>query len=400
MVGGPSGRSAGPFSSRWRSDVRNLAELVLDAEGRQWLADRGVVTTTTEFRARLHPPEHPDLGQLAGVDADVLMPYVGHQLLADYRRSVTAKLRAAGELAAMEGVTPLALWLDTDRAGSDRGSMGLTWPLANRPAARLAPRRLRHHETRFLPVRGDDLLSMTDTVGVWVANDLNGPVRARAVQRLRQLTESIDDPTIITLAEANYALTMRLVGDHLGVTGPNVMSSRALEVPVVREALECCLNAIDEVVDVYNRALHTLLAADIDPRVRPLRAGYLPLRYACPDSGERLRLRLEKVRSDRFAVAPCTCGREHRFHLGSRRLVIDELAATGRWSTDVTLPVYLNDVVSGVIAGNSSGLYGLVLNAVTRGVLGSTPVPMLAAIPPQVPPDGADSLLYDFLTAP
>lgn len=65
----------------------------------------------------------------------------------------------------------------------------------------------------------------------------------------------------------------------------------------------------------------------------------------------------------------------------------------------MTLPVYLNAYVSGVVAGRSTALYGLVLDEVLRKVLGSRPIPMM--VPPQlgVPPDAAVyNLLFQCLT--
>src|ERR687891_95790 len=79
----------------------------------------------------------------------------------------------------------------------------------------------------------------------------------------------------------------------------------------------------------------------------------------------------------------CACGAFYRFHLGSRSLSVGEVAATGRWSTDVTLPIYLNDLASGIVAGRSSAMYGMVLNEVLEKVLGRRPVPML--LPPDLP---------------
>jgi hypothetical protein len=99
-------------------------------------------------------------------------------------------------------------------------------------------------------------------------------------------------------------------------------------------------------------------------------------------------------------VLDCSCGARRRFHLGGRELSLGELEATGRWSPDVTLPVYLNDLAGGVVVGRSSALYGLVLDDVLERVLGRSPIPMLvpedlAAVLAEEP--AVDSVLYDYL---
>jgi hypothetical protein len=73
---------------------------------------------------------------------------------------------------------------------------------------------------------------------------------------------------------------------------------------------------------------------------------------------------------------------------------------TGRWSPDVCFPIFFNDRVSGFVAGKSSGVYLMVLNAVMRLALDKTPVPIL--IPPDLgatsaSPDEPDSLIYTYM---
>jgi hypothetical protein len=61
----------------------------------------------------------------------------------------------------------------------------------------------------------------------------------------------------------------------------------------------------------------------------------------------------------------------------------------------------LNDFVSGAVAGKSSALYGLVLNAVLEKALGKQPVPMVvpASLAKQRDLGTVDSLLYNYLNA-
>jgi hypothetical protein len=74
-----------------------------------------------------------------------------------------------------------------------------------------------------------------------------------------------------------------------------------------------------------------------------------------------------------------------------------EMVATGRWSPDVCLPLYLNDLTSGWVAGRSTALYTLVLHEVQRRVLGKRPVPVL--VPPALVDRRSNEarLVYDYL---
>ena len=66
------------------------------------------------------------------------------------------------------------------------------------------------------------------------------------------------------------------------------------------------------------------------------------------------------------------------------------------------LPTLLNDLASGVVAGKSSAIYGIVLNRVLREALDKEPVPMLVPEGLTSPgPDDtrlvADSLMVSYL---
>jgi len=81
---------------------------------------------------------------------------------------------------------------------------------------------------------------------------------------------------------------------------------------------------------------------------------------------------------------------------------MDEIAQTRRWSPDVCLPILLNDLMSGYVAGKSSGIYyGLVMKEVLEKVLNKRRVPIL--VPQSVgakenDPRHFDSLIYSYLT--
>ena len=109
-----------------------------------------------------------------------------------------------------------------------------------------------------------------------------------------------------------------------------------------------------------------------------------------------MRLRRETQGADQFAAARCRCGEAYRFHLGSGRLSIDAIADAADWSPDVSLTLFLNELVSGYVAGASSGAYyGLVMAEVLRKVFGRRRVPILL---PRLDGTGAGGgLLYRYL---
>jgi len=84
---------------------------------------------------------------------------------------------------------------------------------------------------------------------------------------------------------------------------------------------------------------------------------------------------------------------------------VDELAQTRRWSPDVSLALFMNDLVSGFVGGRSSGVYfGLLMKAALEQVLNKRRVPvLLPEMRPDVraePPTQFDSLIYRYLTEP
>lgn len=368
--------------------MRSMGDLLAGADGRRFLGSRGVVIGAEGFAELLRPPARPGLADLFGLAPATRLVYVAHQTHADLRRSVGSKFRAARDLRA-DSLTSVALWLDMDRAGSDKASTTITWPLPDGKASvRLVPQRLRDLEPRFLPVERSRLEEVTEAIGGWIDLAVGDPDRrARAKERLEALAQAIvgeEDAT--TLARTNLALVSFLLRERFGFQPPGALVSTIASLGLLTDTINDCLSEIDDVVGVFNRAVEDLIAADVDPVVHQLDDAYLPLHYSCDRCGARRRLRRERAGSDTFAVLACTCGEGRRFHLGDRALSLGELEATERWSVDVTLPVYLNDLASGVVAGRSSALYGLVLREVLEKVLGRQ------AIPVMLPDDLADSL--------
>ena len=348
--------------------MRSLPELLGSQDGRVLLETRGVYTSEAEFVGRLKPPARGGLATGLSLDPGGVTVYTAHQVKADYPPSVISKVRAARDLQSDHPAVAVALlWLDMDRAGSERSSAALqVRGRGGSVQVRLAPRRHDDKEVRFVPVEGPHLEEAVRKLGAW-ARQHGG----HTVERHERLATALLDQGPQTLADANLALTSFLVREQLGLEAPSVLVSDLGG--LLTDTITDVIGQIDDVVTVFNSAVDSLVAADVDPRVRHLRPDYLPLNYSCDRDGRRCSLTRDQRGPDRFAVTTCACGAVYRYHLGS----IDELAATGRWSPDVTLPMYLNDLASGVVAGQSSALYGLVLNEVLEKVLARRAIPML-----------------------
>ncbi|HEX9766480.1 MAG TPA: hypothetical protein VGA36_06930 [Nitriliruptorales bacterium] len=384
--------------------MRSIADLIGSGEGRHFLEERGVFLDQHGFLDAMAPPARDDLHRAMGLGESVRTTYVGQQIQCDYAWSVTAKFRMLRDLAAdATDVVPLSLPLDMDRAGSSKWSTTLTWPSDLEPlTARLIPHRLSEVEARFAPVDESRLHEVGETVGTWVSSWASAGRADEDLQaRYGRFAAALADAGPRTLAEVNLDLTSWLLREGLDFE-PRTMAVSELAVGgLLQDQLGRVVANIDDVVTVFNEAVDELVTADIDPQVRPRAPDYLPLRYSCPQDGKRRALVRERRGADDFAVANCSdCGTEYRFHLGSGDSSIDDVVATDRWSTDVTLPMYVNDLVSGVVAGQSTALYGLVLNQVIAKVLGGSPVPVLVPRDVGEAPDGAvDSLFFACMTA-
>src|SRR6266571_4471157 len=327
--------------------MRSLVDLLSSADGRAFLESRGVFDHREAFVDALRPPARADLAGLLGLATGSLPVYVGQQVQPDYQSSVVAKFRAARDVGEAPGVEPVVLWLDTDRAGSHKGQTTLSW-LGREDqvrTTRLAARRWKDLEVRFVPVAEQDLGAAMADLAKWVG-ELPRDLRPAAGARRAELAESLLAARPSTLAEANRAIASFLLDRHLGFSPVSALASDLTA--LVAEPVAELIGQIDDVISVFNGAIEALAAQDVDPVVKPLGEEYLPLQYACPDDGVRRRLMHERRGADHFAVAACTCGRDFRFHLGSGVPSLGELAGDDRWSPDVTLPVYLNAWASGV----------------------------------------------------
>jgi hypothetical protein len=379
--------------------MRGLGELLADRDGRALLERRGVLTSEEDFVDGLGPPAQAGLLDRLGRSGDRPLVYTAHQAKADYGPSVITKLRSAGRIDRRSGVEAALLWLDMDRAGADRSTTAIH--LRGRGGAlqvRLASRRHDDKEVRFVPVDRVHLEETLAKMGAWARQH-----GAAVAERHQGLAEAFFEADPGTLAEANLALTSFLLRSHLDVAAPSLPVSDLAARGLLADTFDEVVDRIDDVITVFNAAVDSLLASDVDPQVHHLGPDYLPLHYSCDRCGRRCSLARERRGADTFAAATCSCGASYRFHLGSGSLSMAELERTGRWSPDVTLPLSLNDLASGVVAGRSSALYGMVLNEVLIKVLARRPIPMLVpADLPSVLAEGAGmpSLLQAYLEGP
>jgi hypothetical protein len=108
------------------ADLRTLKDLLGSPEGRAFLSDRAIFTDLEDFTAALAPPGDLRLRAMLGLDPEFVV-YSGQQVYCDYHRSVVAKFETAGALAALHGVQPLLISLDTDRCGASPLSVTTLW---------------------------------------------------------------------------------------------------------------------------------------------------------------------------------------------------------------------------------------------------------------------------------
>lgn len=378
-----------------------LAALLAGTAGREWLAAHGVHTDLERFHAGLALPAAPGVAALAGIGDARPVIYVGQQVAADFAHATASKFASARDIAAAGRVDCVITWHDMDRVGSDRFGMRVVFELGARVGVWLAPRKLENCEPRFIavePQRLDELFVRARNA----VEALSPQYRQAARRRIDVWASSLVAEAPDTIADAARTLGTSLLREQLGVDLPWLYVSALMQATPVHEVLLELLCEHEGVIGAYNAAIDQLRRDDLDPGLRRLDDRWLPLWWSCPASGRRLRLVRVTDGADTYGVVDaCPCGQAHRFHLGSRQPSIDELQAAGRWSPDVLLPVLLDELFSGYVAGQSSAIYGLPMRAVLVDALAREPIP--AFLPDGAaagPPSGPDSLLHAYLTAP
>ncbi len=321
--------------------------------------------------------------------------YTHQQVYLDYRGSVVAKIAALRTLRDISAdIRPDFLWIDTDRAGSDKLSLRLY--LAGQHGGvpvRLAPAGSDQSEPRFVVMDPARFAEAADRLER-VIRSAPGASAAR-LARFKKLRQAVEAGG--TLADFSRRLTDFLLDATLAFRPQPVLVSGLIAAGELTGALEAILNRLPDFVATFNERIRALEALDIDPKVRPLADDYLPLFMTSAEDGRRLRLRLVRDGGTHLACAVDADGRQRCYELGRRELSMRQLDDYVRWSPDVTLPMLVNDRYSGMVGGKSSALYMLVFGEVMRKVLGMAPVPVLVPSNWDVFPGAFDSLFEAYL---
>ncbi len=353
--------------------MRNLAALQATPAGRAFLAQEMTFDDPAVFLDQLRPPRLGSGGELP--PAQDLPVYVHQQLYLDYRASVVAKLLALRALQAQQpAVQPTMLWIDSDRAGSDKLSLRLYLRGAQGAiAVRLAPAGCEQREPRFIPLDPARLAAGVQRLAAVIgAQPGGGGARLARFAKLRPLLTADG-----SLADFGRRLSDTLFAEILDFRPRPLHSSALITTGALTPALTELLNQQPAFVASVNARIAALWALDVDARIRPLPADYLPLFIASPLDGRRLRLRLERDGPLRLATAVDAAGRRHRYELGRTELSLAQLDGQVHWSPDVTLPLLVNDRFSGLVAGRSSALYLLAFRPALRSLLRQEPLPVL-----------------------
>ncbi len=378
--------------------MRDLNDLLTTPDGVAFLASNDIWVHPEDFTARLAPPVQSGLRPAAGNGKPI---YALQQIYVDCNRSLLDRITLLDRLDAHPDCDPFFLWIDTDLSGTDALMHRFHWPLFDKQVSvRLSAGAHDARELRFVPVDADRVEQALDKLNIYMGQSITGRkkmARSRAKAKYDQLKAVFLQQPDEMLSDLNYRVISFLLQQQSGLNPPPMIVSELLARDVITGEINTYLNHLDAAIDTFNDAIDALRAEDIDPKVKPLAADYLPLHVSCLDCHRRLRLHREHQGPDQFATASCKCQRQYRFHLGRYELSIDAIAQAGPWSPDVSLTLFMNDFVSGYIGGGSSGIYyGLVMKAVLEKVLHKRRVPILL---PQASPDApvVDSLLYRYL---
>ena len=377
--------------------MRQLKDLMACGEGVAFLAERDMFACQADFAARLRAPANGALTDYFAASPGEPV-YALQQIYTDCTPSMLDRMALLRELEQQPACSPFFLWIDTDLAGSDPLMLRVLWTVFGKQVSvRLCPAANDVRELRFIPVDAAAVRDGLARLEVYVSQSITGRkkvARARIRERLEALRAVLLPDPPGAHSDLNYRLSRFLLDNQAGLNPRAVRVSELLA--VLTPPVNDFINRLDDAIRVFNATAEALLTQGIEPHVKPLAPDYLPLHVSCRACRRRLRLRRETQGADQFAAARCRCGAAYRFHLGSERLSIDTLVDGADWSPDVSLTLFLNDLVSGYVAGASSGAYyGLVMAEVLEQVFGRRRVPILL---PRLDGTGAGSgLLHRYL---
>ena len=376
--------------------MQQLKDLMACGDGQAFLAEREMFVSEADFAARLRDPAHAALAGHVSIPQGKPV-YALQQIYTDCTPSMLERMALLRDLERQPACVPFFLWIDTDLAGSDPLMLRVLWSVFGKPVSmRLCPAANDVRELRFIPVDPAAVRDAVARLDVYASQSISGRkkvARARVRERLEALRDVLlpDPPGMHS--DLNHRLSGFLLNRQAGLAPRSVRVSELLG--LLWAPVNDFLNGLDDGIRVFNATVESLETAGIEPHVKPLAPDYLPLHVSCRACRRRLRLRRETQNGDHTAAARCRCGATYRFHLGSRRLSIAAIAGEADWSPDVSLTLFLNDLVSGYVAGASSGAYyGLVMAEVLQQVFGRRRVPILL---PPFDGAGADGLLHRYL---
>ena len=133
-----------------------LADLLATPKGREFLLSNGIHSDPRAFRAVLAPPNDRRLAAACGAEHGLLV-HLHQQVYVDHRPSVVAKVRALDCLtrsdAREQRLAAAYLWIDTDRAASDKLACRFYWPFRGAMRVmKITPPGSERMETRFTRV--------------------------------------------------------------------------------------------------------------------------------------------------------------------------------------------------------------------------------------------------------
>jgi hypothetical protein len=379
--------------------MQTLIDFLYSTKGRHFLESNGVFIDRSTFEEQLQLPAKSDLaGQLNQPNKKLICS--GQQIYVDYRRSVLSKIEVLQDMAYQgDGLFGFFLWVDTDRSGSDNLITKFAWPnFSKKGPITIMPARTREVESRFVALDRAVLMSAIDKLETYLRQ--YAKPKPGAKERFMRLRSLFVDEDHHTLSAFNLRLTNFLLNDVYDYTPPALMLSDMLTRSAIIAEIELFVNHLEPVIARFNEAIESISRQGLDPQVTPLDEHYFPLFLSCEVDNQRLRLYHYTEGNDHFAGGRCRCGQTYKFYLGQQALSLAEIVQTSRWSPDVCFPIFFNDQVSGFVAGKSSGVYLMVLNAVMRRTLDKTPVPTL--LPPSLRTaseshNEPDSLIYRYM---
>jgi len=385
-----------------KNEMQTIEDLIHTGHGRKFLESKGVFASRGAFSSQLRVPTNPALTEMLGHDPAKLV-FSHQQVYVDCTQSMLDRMKLLAKMEQAEDVTSVFVWIDTDRAGADKIMTRIYWPLFGKiQSIPICPLAVKDTELRFVDLDRVRLDQAIEKLGIFVKQTVSGEKkRTTAIKRYDRLRQIFNQNSITKLSEFNHRTTQFLLATQANLHPTPVIVSDLLTQNILTDQINLVINQIEAVIQVCNTTIESLVCSNIYPVMKPLADDYLPLNYSCPQCQRRLRLRRVAAGGDQYAAAACRCGAGYRFFLGNGTLSIAELSQTQRWSVDISLPLFMFDLVSGLVGGVSSGIYfGIIMNDVLEQVFGQPRIPVLIPNSANRPKNGqVDSLIYRYLTA-